>query len=159
VPPLHLHATLVAVHGLGLLLRGESGVGKSDLALELLRRGHRLAADDVVEVVERQGWPWGSAPAKITGRLEVREVGVVDVLDLFGPDAVVAASAIDAVVDLLPAADAPPPRPIEPADPTTLAGLDLPTFLLHAADTTTLANRLEVIARLVSNRGEELTHG
>jgi len=147
------------VHCRGLLLRGASGAGKSDLALELLRRGHRLVADDVVEVAVRDGRPWGSGPAKIVGQLEIREVGMVEVRNLFGPEAVVAASPIHAVVDLLPPADTPPPRPVEPADSTPVAGVDIRTFPLHTTDTTTLANRLEVIARLVSNRGEEAAHG
>jgi len=111
-----------------------------------------MVADDVVEVVEREGWPWGMPPIPITGRLEVREVGVVDVLDLFGPEALAPAWAIDAVIDLLATADAPPPRSTTPLAPTALCGVDLPTFPLHAADTTSLANRLEVIARLVSNQ-------
>ncbi len=151
---LNIHASLVTVRGQGLLLRGPSGTGKSDVALELLRRGYRLVADDVVEVVERQGRPWGRSPTRIAGRLEVREVGVVEVGDLFGPKAMVAASAIDAVVDLLPPAATPPSRATAPLPPTPLCGVDLPTFVLHAADTTACANRLEVIAGLVSNRGQ-----
>lgn len=159
LPAAHLHASLVVVHEQGLLLRGPSGAGKSATTLELLRRGHRLVADDVVEVVEREGWPWGRAPAPIAGRLEVREVGVVEARDLFGPKAVATTWAIHAVIDLLPAADGPPPRSAAAAAPATLAGVDLPTFPLHAATTTDLANRLEVIARLVSNRAEGSTHG
>ncbi len=155
----HLHASLIVVRGRGLLLRGPSGAGKSDVALELLRRGHRLVADDVVEVAERDGRPWGRPPARIAGRLEVREVGVVEVGDLFGPEAIVATSAIDAVVDLLPPATAPPSRATAPHPPTPLCGFRLPTFVLQAADTTSCANRLEVIAGLVSNRGQGSPHG
>lgn len=155
----HLHATLVTVRGQGLLLCGPSGVGKSAVALELLRRGHRLVADDVVEVAEHQGRPWGRPPARIAGHLEVCQVGVVEVADLFGPEAIVAASVIDAVVDLLPPAATPPPRATTPLPFTPLCGVDLPTFALHSADTTACANRLEVIARLVSNRGQGSPHG
>jgi serine kinase of HPr protein (carbohydrate metabolism regulator) len=91
--------------------------------------------------------------------MEVREVGMVEVDDLFGSEAVVAAWAIDAVIDLLPAADAPPSRRTAPSAPTALCGIDRPPFTLHTADPASLANRLEVIARLVSNRMESSTHG
>ena len=158
-PPFYLHASLVAVHGQGLLLRGPSGAGKSAALLALLGRGHRLVADDVVEVIDRDGRPWGRAPAAIAGRLEVREVGVVAAAELFGAGAVVPAWAIDAVVDLLPALATPPPRPTAPLAPTFLGGVALPTYALTAGDSASLADRLEVIARLVSNRPEGSPYG
>ncbi|MDJ0868102.1 MAG: hypothetical protein QNK03_18495 [Myxococcota bacterium] len=83
------HGALVQVEGEGVLLVGPSGIGKSECALELVRRGHRLAADDVVLLSRGEdGALWGSAPELIQHHLELRGVGIVYVPDLFGPEAV-----------------------------------------------------------------------
>lgn len=74
-----VHATLVAIDGVGVLLRGRSGSGKSDLALRLLDRGARLVADDRVVITVGAGEVIGRAPAAIAGLLEVRGVGVMRV--------------------------------------------------------------------------------
>ncbi len=152
------HGCLVVVRGVGLLLCGESGVGKSALALELLRRGHPLVADDVVRVEARDGWPWGAAPEATAGRLEVREVGVVQVAVHFGVAAVAEESRIDVIVELQRRVT-PPPRPVATPVSAPLCGIDLPRYSLAAGDTAHLANRVEVIARLVSNGGEGARHG
>lgn len=83
------HGALVDVEGVGVLLLGPSGIGKSECALELVRRGHRLVADDVV-VLERdaQGRLRGHTPELIRHHMELRGVGIVFVPDLFGPDSV-----------------------------------------------------------------------
>jgi len=94
-----LHGTCVAVSGLGVLLRGPPGSGKSDLALRLIDGGARLVADDQVELREEQGVVMASAPARLAGFIEVRGVGIVPVpsvaeaplalvLDLVGAGAV-----------------------------------------------------------------------
>jgi HPr kinase/phosphorylase len=84
------HGALVDVQGVGVLLLGPSGIGKSECALELVRRGHRLAADDVV-VLDRdgEGRLVGSAPESIRHHMELRGIGIVYVPDLYGPEAVV----------------------------------------------------------------------
>jgi HPr kinase/phosphorylase len=83
------HGALVDVEGVGVLLLGPSGIGKSECALELVRRGHRLVADDVV-VLHRDGDGrlLGGTPELIRHHMELRGVGIVYVPDLFGPDSV-----------------------------------------------------------------------
>jgi len=86
---MQLHGALVEVHGVGVLLRGPSGIGKSETALELVSRGHRLVADDVVEVERRsEGVLFGTALPLIRHHIELRGIGIVDVPELYGLDSV-----------------------------------------------------------------------
>jgi serine kinase of HPr protein (carbohydrate metabolism regulator) len=78
-PPLQIHATCVARDGIGVLLRGASGSGKSDLAFRLLERGFRLVADDRVDLRRRDGALLASAPAALGGLIELRGLGIVAV--------------------------------------------------------------------------------
>ena len=100
-PRITRHGVLVEVYGEGVLLLGESGVGKSDTAIELVKRGHRLVADDAVEI-KRVGVNRlvGSAPELIRHYIELRGIGVVDVQQLFGMSAVREDQDIDLVVSL-----------------------------------------------------------
>lgn len=68
----------------GVLMMGDSGIGKSETAIELLKRGHRLVADDAVEIQRVSGSLWGTAPEMIRHYIEIRGVGVIDVQRLFG---------------------------------------------------------------------------
>jgi len=88
-PSTTIHAVLVDVHGIGTLIIGESGIGKSESALELIRRGHRLVADDAVEVI-RSGDDMliGSAPEILSHIMEVRGLGILNIKALFGIGAV-----------------------------------------------------------------------
>ena len=84
-----LHGVLVDVYGIGVLLLGESGTGKSECALDLVTRGHRLVADDVVEVVrESDGIIIGRGPGRIRHHMEVRGLGIINIRDLFGVAAI-----------------------------------------------------------------------
>jgi len=88
-PRLTRHGVLVEVYGVGLLLVGESGVGKSETAIELLKRGHRLIADDAVEIKAIDvNVLQGTAPELIRHYVELRGLGVIDVLQIFGSGAV-----------------------------------------------------------------------
>ena len=100
-PRITRHGGLVEVYGEGVLLLGESGVGKSETAIELVKRGHRLVADDAVEI-KRVGVKRlvGSAPELIRHYIELRGIGVVDVQQLFGMSAVREDQDIDLVVNL-----------------------------------------------------------
>lgn len=97
-PRITRHGVLVEVYGEGLLILGESGVGKSETAIELVKRGHRLIADDAVEIRRRpNNQLTGTAPELIRHYIELRGIGVVDVRRLFGMSAV----KFDCEVDLL----------------------------------------------------------
>lgn len=92
--------TLVSINGTGVLLRGAAGAGKSDTALMLLRDGHRLVADDAVDVRAVGGRLIGRSPAGTPGLLCLRGVGLVDVGRRFGPAAIAASAAVDWAIEL-----------------------------------------------------------
>lgn len=97
-----LHGSLLDVQGVGTLLLGPSGIGKSECALELLSRGHRLVADDVLEIhTASDGRVVGAAPERIRHFMEIRGIGIVSVLDLFGSGAVREEMSIDLVCRLV----------------------------------------------------------
>lgn len=102
-PRITRHGVLVEIYGVGLLLIGESGLGKSEAAVELLKRGHRLIADDAVEIRKISGGKlMGSAPKLIRNYVELRGIGIVNVAKLFGMGAVKDENEIDLVVDIVP---------------------------------------------------------
>jgi len=83
-PETRLHGVLVDVYGIGILITGESGIGKSETALELIKRGHRLVTDDAVDIKEIDGELIGRSPRITIGMLEVRGIGIIDVASLYG---------------------------------------------------------------------------
>ncbi|WP_297629724.1 HPr(Ser) kinase/phosphatase [uncultured Clostridium sp.] len=83
-PETRLHGVLVDVYGIGILITGESGIGKSEVALELIKRGHRLVTDDAVDIKEIDGDLIGFSPRITIGMLEVRGIGIIDVSSLYG---------------------------------------------------------------------------
>lgn len=83
-PETRVHGVLVDVYGIGILITGESGIGKSETALELIKRGHRLITDDAVDIKEIDGELIGSSPRITIGMLEVRGIGIIDVAALYG---------------------------------------------------------------------------
>ena len=96
-----LHGVLVEVYGEGILLLGDSGVGKSETAIELVKRGHRLIADDAVEIKKVSEISLvGSAPEIIRHYVEIRGIGVVDVRRIFGMGAVKITEKIELVIQL-----------------------------------------------------------
>src|SRR2546425_2087 len=100
-PQTQLHGTLLEVFHLGALILGQSGIGKSEAALDLVSRGHRLVADDVV-VVRREGPTTlvGSSPQLIGHHVEIRGLGIADVAALFGMLATLEQSRVDLVLEL-----------------------------------------------------------
>lgn len=101
-PRTRLHGAFVDVYGVGILLLGRSGIGKSECALELVQRGHRLVADDVVECSLRPpDMVYASATELLKNHLEVRGLGVLNIKDLFGVAAVRDRKRIDLVIKLL----------------------------------------------------------
>ncbi len=100
-PCISVHGVLVDVYGEGVLITGESGIGKSEAALELIKRGHRLVTDDVVEIRKvSEDTLVGSAPEITKYFIELRGIGIVDVKALFGVSSVKETSQIDLVIKL-----------------------------------------------------------
>jgi len=100
-PTTAIHGVLVDVYGIGVLLIGKSGVGKSETALELVKKGHRLVADDCVEIrQESENLLIGSPPPLLEHLLEIRGIGIIDIMTLFGASAVRSYKRITLVVEL-----------------------------------------------------------
>lgn len=97
-----LHGVLVDVLGIGILILGKSGIGKSECALDLVARGHRLIADDIVNIKKKPGGPlFGSGSDIIGHHMEVRGLGIINVKDLFGISAVRTRKKLELVVELV----------------------------------------------------------
>ena len=102
-PRITRHGVLVEIYGEGVLIFGESGVGKSETAIELIKRGHRLIADDAVEIKQMGvNQLVGNAPELIRHYMELRGIGVVDVRRLFGVSSIKDSANIDLVINLEP---------------------------------------------------------
>lgn len=100
-PRMTVHGVLVDVYGEGLLIMGESGIGKSEAALELIKRGHRLVSDDVVEIKRVSDITLiGTAPNITRHFIELRGIGILDVKNLFGVESVKNTQSIDLVIKL-----------------------------------------------------------
>lgn len=100
-PCISIHGVLVDVYGVGVLITGESGIGKSESALELVKRGHRLVSDDVVEIRKVSDETLvGSAPDITKHFIELRGIGIVDVKALYGVQSVRETQNIDLVIEL-----------------------------------------------------------
>ncbi|MDR3051468.1 MAG: HPr(Ser) kinase/phosphatase [Oscillospiraceae bacterium] len=100
-PRVTRHGVLVDVFGVGVLLTGESGVGKSEAALELVKRGHQLVADDVVDICRvSENRLVGEAPEMVRHFMEIRGLGIIDIRAMYGVGAVVSHKSIDIVIHL-----------------------------------------------------------
>ena len=99
-PETRMHGVLVDVYGIGILITGESGIGKSESALELIKRGHRLVADDAVDIKEVDGVLMGTSPYITFGMMEVRGMGIIDVPALYGLSSIQDTKTIDFVICL-----------------------------------------------------------
>lgn len=100
-PRISLHAVLVDVYGEGVLIMGDSGIGKSEAALELIRRGHRLVSDDVVEIKKVSDETLvGTSPETTRHFIELRGIGIINVKTMFGVECVKQTQTIDLVINL-----------------------------------------------------------
>ena len=102
-PRVTRHGVLVEIYGEGILINGDSGIGKSETAIELVKRGHRLIADDAVEIKKVSPHELvGSAPQVLKHYIELRGIGVINVAKLFGMGAVKESSNIDLIINMVP---------------------------------------------------------
>jgi HPr kinase/phosphorylase len=99
-PTITMHGVLIEVYGIGVLITGKSGIGKSETALDLIIRGHRLVADDSVEIRKDEDRLFGQCPELIRYFMEIRGIGIIDVERLYGVGAVKESEYIDLVVQL-----------------------------------------------------------
>lgn len=99
-PETRLHGTLVDVYGMGVFITGVSGIGKSEATLELLKRGHRLVADDAVDISAVDGVLRGKCPEITFGMMEVRGLGIIDVSALYGLSTMIPTKRINLIIHL-----------------------------------------------------------
>jgi HPr kinase/phosphorylase len=144
-----LHGVLVEVHGLGVLLLGKSGIGKSEAALDLVSRGHRLVADDVVEVrVAGSGRIVGCGAELIRHHMEIRGLGIINVQDLFGILATLREKEIQLVTEMIEWSQEDAAERLGLEDAThTILGVALPKVRIPIRPGRSVATIIEVAAR------------
>jgi HPr kinase/phosphorylase len=142
------HGVLVDIYGVGVLLTGRSGVGKSETALELIQRGHRLVADDAVLIKRVNDRLTGTSPPAIRYFMEVRGIGIIDVRSMYGAGAVKLTGELDLVVEMEPWEDGKPYDRLGLSGETAdILGVKLPKTVLPVKPGRNLAALLEVAAR------------
>ena len=155
-PRITRHGVLVEVYGEGLLLLGESGIGKSEAAVELLKRGHRLIADDAVEIKRVSAKELvGTAPELIRHYIELRGIGVINVAKLFGMSAIKDSANIDLVINIVPWQDGKPYDRLGLDNQyTDILGAKVPSITIPVTPGRNLAVILEVAA--MNNRQKKM---
>lgn len=163
-PRMTRHGVLVEVHGEGVLILGESGVGKSEAAVELVKRGHRFVADDAVEIKKVSDWTLvGTAPEIIRHFIEIRGIGIVDIRRLFGMGAVKDTEKIDMIIHLEQWEESKQYDRLGLVDEyTNILGVNIPSVTIPVRPGRNLAIIIEVAAmnnrqkRMGYNAAEEL---
>ncbi len=155
-PRITRHGVLVEVYGEGMLILGDSGVGKSETAIELVKRGHRLIADDAVEIKKVSSKTLvGSAPELILHYVELRGIGIVDVRRIFGMGAVKDTEKIDMIINLELWEDGKMyDRFGLEAEYTDIMGINIPTTTIPVKPGRNLAIILEIAA--MNNRQKKM---
>lgn len=144
-PIKYIHGGLLSIYGKGVLIRGESGMGKSEIALELIKRGHLLVADDRVDCYRIHNKIIGKAPELLQGMLEIRGIGVINVARMFGVSSVLPKTEVNFEVLLEPwQADADYDRVgIEEKKYDAILGLDVPKIILPVREGRSMAVIIE----------------
>ena len=155
-PRITKHGVLVEVYGEGILLLGDSGVGKSETAIELMKRGHRLIADDAVEIRRVSATTLvGTAPEIIRHYVELRGIGIVDVRRLFGMGSVKESEKIDLVINLETWQDGKMyDRLGLDSETTEILGINVPSIVLPVCPGRNLSVVIEVAA--MNNRQKKM---
>ena len=147
-PRITRHGVLVEVYGEGILLLGDSGIGKSETAIELIKRGHRLIADDAVEIKRVSATTLvGQAPDLIRHYVELRGIGIVDVRRLFGMGAVKPTEKIDLIINLEPWCEGKMYDRLGLDEQTTeILGIEIPSIVIPVSHGRNLSVVIEVAA-------------
>ena len=143
---------MVDVYGVGVLITGESGVGKSETALELIKRGHSLVADDVVDICRVSDTRLiGECPAMIRHFMEIRGMGIIDIRAMYGVSAVAVSKSIDMVIHLEPWVEGKEYDRLGLEDDyITILGVKVPQLVTPVRPGRNLAIIIEVAARNLS---------
>ena len=158
-PCITRHGVMMEIYGEGVMIQGESGVGKSEVAIELIKRGHRIIADDAVEIkLTERGTLMASSPALIRHYMELRGIGIIDVRRLFGMGAVKDDQRIDMILKLEPWDDKAfyDRLGLEMATTDELLGVSLPVVTIPVKPGRNLAVIVEVAA--MNNRNRKMGH-
>lgn len=99
-PETLIHGVFLNIYGKGVIIKGDSGIGKSEIALELIKRGHLLIADDAVELYQIGQQIFGKSPTVLQNLLEIRGIGVIDVVKMFGVGAIMEKDQVDMIIQL-----------------------------------------------------------
>lgn len=146
-----LHGVFMEIAEVGVLLVGQSGLGKSELALDLISRGHRLIADDAPEFTRiAADTICGTCPDALQDFLEVRGLGVLNVREMYGGKAIKSSQHLELIVELVPAEQTPLPsedRVQLPEGKTDVLGVEIPTIVFPVAPNRNLAVLVEAAAR------------
>ena len=157
-PTASIHGVLMDVFGVGVLLIGRSGVGKSEAALDLILKGHRLVADDVVEVTVRPpDTVWGAATELHQHHMEIRGMGILNITHLFGVAAVRDNKKIEVVVELSEVAEGDYDRLGTEAQVWPILAVDVPLVRIPLRPGRNIASLIEVVARnqILKYRGHD----
>ena len=155
-PRIVRHGILMNIYGQGVLILGDSGIGKSETAIELLKRGHRLIADDAVEIWQVSISLFGTAPELIRHFVEIRGVGLIDVQKLFGMGAVQFETEIDMVIQLETWVDGKFYDRLGLGGETyTMLGVSLPYFTIPVRPGRNLAGIVEI----ATMKNRQMTYG
>lgn len=147
-PMTTVHGVLMDVFGAGILLMGNSGVGKSETAMELIKRGHRLVADDSVLIRRIENDLVGTAPERIRYFMELRGIGIINVKNMYGSGAVMTEKAIELVMELEPwRKDKEYDRIGGEENVETILGINVPKLTIPVSAGRNLAILIEVAAR------------
>ena len=155
-PRATLHGVLMDVYGVGVLITGESGVGKSETALELVKRGHQLVADDVVDICRvNDNRLVGESPEAIRHFMEIRGIGIIDIKAMYGIGAVMSSKSVDLVIHLEPWKEQKVyDRLGLTDDSTTIMDVNVPQLVLPVKPGRNLAIIIEVAARNYSLKND-----
>lgn len=147
-PSILIHGVLLDVFGVGTLLRGPSGIGKSETALEMIKSGHTLVADDVVQIKRISNTLVGSAPVSTRNLIEIRGIGIMDIRHLYGVGAVQPEKTIDMILDLELWNEHSDYNRWDTGESTdAILGVKIPTTLLPVSPGRNLASIIGVAAR------------
>ena len=148
-PSISLHGVLIDVYGIGILILGQSGIGKSETALDLILRGHRLAADDIVEIRKRgQNTLIGKGAEVIKYHMEIRGLGIINIKDLFGIAAIRDRKKIELITELVEWDASKDYDRLGLEDETyTILGVEVPHLTIPVRPGRNLTTIIEVAAR------------